>query len=255
MNKDEIDLETLDGIKLLIIGCPREMFSLKEFEALKKFISSGRSVFILMNEGGESKLGTNINYLLEQFGISVNADSVVRTSYFKYLHPKEAYISNGIVSKDFVWIAKGIAKPSEKKKGAGGYADKYQDKADKSETDGSGLNYVYSYGASLLTQKPAFPILSTGPVSYPSNRPIVSAYTDNQSGGRLLVCGSTRMFEDEFLDKEDNSKTLDGILRFLTKSLNEVMLTDNTGKDEGMITEYHRVPDTASLSDNLRSCL
>jgi hypothetical protein len=63
------------------------------------------------------------------------------------------------------------------------------------------------------------------------------------------------MFEDEFLDKEDNSKTLDGILRFLTKSLNEVMLTDNTGKDEGMITEYHRVPDTASLSDNLRSCL
>jgi hypothetical protein len=38
MNKDEIDLETLDGIKLLIIGCPKEMFSLKEFEALKKFI-------------------------------------------------------------------------------------------------------------------------------------------------------------------------------------------------------------------------
>ena len=52
-----------------------------------------------MNEGGESKLNTNINYLLEQFGISVNADSVIRTSYFKYLHPKEAYISNGVVSK------------------------------------------------------------------------------------------------------------------------------------------------------------
>lgn len=63
-----------------------------------------------MNEGGESKLNTNINYLLEQFGISVNADSVIRTSYFKYLHPKEAYISNGVVSKDFVRIAKGIAK-------------------------------------------------------------------------------------------------------------------------------------------------
>ncbi len=102
MNKDEIDLETLDGIKLLIIGCPRDMFSLKEFEALKKYIQSGRSVFVLMNEGGESKLNTNINYLLEQFGMSVNSDSVVRTSFFKYLHPKEAFISNGIVSKDFV---------------------------------------------------------------------------------------------------------------------------------------------------------
>jgi intraflagellar transport protein 52 len=51
-----------------------------------------------MNEGGENKLNTNINYLLEQFGISVNADSVIRTSYFKYLHPKEAFISNGVVS-------------------------------------------------------------------------------------------------------------------------------------------------------------
>ena len=115
MNKDEIDLETLDGIKLLIIGCPREMFSLKEFEALKKFIQTGRSIFVLMNEGGENKLNTNINYLLEQFGISVNADSVIRTSYFKYLHPKEAFISNGVVSKDFVLIAKGLAKKETNK--------------------------------------------------------------------------------------------------------------------------------------------
>lgn len=65
MNKDEIDLETLDGIKLLVIGCPKDFFSLKELEALKKYIQSGRSVFILLNEGGETKLGTNINYLLE----------------------------------------------------------------------------------------------------------------------------------------------------------------------------------------------
>ena len=48
-------------MKLLIIGAPREMFSLKECEALKKFISTGRSVMVLMNEGGEGKLNTNIN--------------------------------------------------------------------------------------------------------------------------------------------------------------------------------------------------
>ena len=54
-----------------------------------------------MNEGGEAKLNTNINYLLEQFGISCNSDSVVRTSYYKYLHPKETYISHGVLSQDF----------------------------------------------------------------------------------------------------------------------------------------------------------
>jgi len=105
-----------------------------------------------MNEGGEGKLNTNINYLLEQFGISVSSDSVVRTSYFKYLHPKECYISNGVVSKDFVWIARGMStKAKDGKKGPAGYADKYADKQDNKANDGTGMNIVYSYGASLLT--------------------------------------------------------------------------------------------------------
>lgn len=170
-----------------------------------------------MNEGGETKLNTNINYLLEQFGMSVNSDAVVRTSFFKYLHPKEAFISNGVASKDFVWIAKGLSK-TEKKKGKGGYADQYQDKESKVDQSTT-LNIVYPYGSTLMTQKPAFPILTTGPVSYPANRPIMSAYTDSQSGGRLLVLGSTRMFEDEFIDKEDNTKALDGMLKFLTRPI------------------------------------
>lgn len=40
------------------------------------------------------------------------------------------------------------------------------------------------------------------------------------------------MFEDEFLDKEENTKALDGMLKFLTKPLQEVQLTDNMGKDD-----------------------
>lgn len=69
------------------------------------------------------------------------------------------------------------------------------------------------------------------------------------------MLGSTRMFEDEFIDKEDNMKALEGMLRFLTRPIQEVHLTDKTNKDDQLITEYHRVPDTSSLSENLRSCL
>lgn len=43
-------------------------------------------------EGGEHKHGTNLNAFIEQYGISVNNDCVVRTSYFKYFHPKEVFI-------------------------------------------------------------------------------------------------------------------------------------------------------------------
>jgi len=76
-------------------------------------------------------------------------------------------------------------------------------------------------------------------VSYPTNRPIVSAYTDQQSGGKLLVCGSVKMFDDEFLDKEDNSKVWDGMMRFLTKPAQEAEISDNPGREDNSITEYN----------------
>lgn len=50
------------------------------------------SLFFMFNEGGETKNNSNLNYLLEQFGISVNSDCVVRTAYQKYFHPKENLI-------------------------------------------------------------------------------------------------------------------------------------------------------------------
>jgi intraflagellar transport protein 52 len=59
-------------------------------------------VILFMHEGGEQKMGTNINALLEQLGISVNTDTVVRKTFFKYLHPKEAYIGNGCLNDDLV---------------------------------------------------------------------------------------------------------------------------------------------------------
>lgn len=58
-----------------------------------------------MGEGGEAKLGTNINAMLEQIGISVNNDSVIRKTFFKYLHPKEAYVGNGVLNNELVRYA------------------------------------------------------------------------------------------------------------------------------------------------------
>ena len=66
------------------------------------------------------------------------------------------------------------------------------------------------------------------------------------------------MFDDEFLEKEENGKLFDGMMKFLTKE-EEGAISDNPGKEEGAVNEYFRTPDTASLADNLpnalRSCL
>lgn len=40
----------------------------------------------------------------------------------------------------------------------------------------SKLGFVYPYGASLNVQRPSIPLLSSGPVSYPMNRPLCAMW-------------------------------------------------------------------------------
>lgn len=62
------------------------------------------------------------------------------------------------------------------------------------------------------------------------------------------------MFEDEYLNKENNEKIFDAIMKYLSESQKH-SIKDAQGKIEQSINDYHRTPDTAALSDNLRSCL
>ena len=43
-----------------------------------QFIDKGGNVLIMLGEGGEAKYGTNINFLLEEYGIMINSDAVCR---------------------------------------------------------------------------------------------------------------------------------------------------------------------------------
>ncbi len=169
VSKDDITFDHLKDYQLLVLGGPRDLLRKEEFEDLLKYIRSGGSVLVMLGEGGEAKNGTNVNYLIEQFGISVNNDSLVRTSYYKYLHPKEVFVSNGILNKEIVRAARGFQKSAAKKDmddKSKNLARKMMELKDDVKHDNAGLNFVYPYGATLNVQKPAFPLLSSGPISY-----------------------------------------------------------------------------------------
>jgi len=97
-----LNLKRLKEADLLLLGGPRLPFNAYELKDMKQYVEEGGKVMLMMHEGGEQKLGTNINALLEQLGISVNQDTVVRKTYYKYLHPKEAFIGNGILNNELV---------------------------------------------------------------------------------------------------------------------------------------------------------
>jgi len=188
---------------LVLLGGPRMPFTAKELQEVRQYIEAGGSALVIMNEGGETKMNTNINAMLEQFGIFVNTDCVIRKAFAKYLHPKEAFIGNGVLNKELVRVANGEAKQEAAKQGK--YAKRYRDTKDEAvELDeNGGLKFVYPYGSSLNVRKPAVPILSSGPISFPPNRP-VAAFYKSQKGGKLFVMGSMKFFADEFFENEDN---------------------------------------------------
>ncbi len=149
---------------MVVFGCPRERFTSGEFEVLKRYVRQGGSVLVLLAEGGEGKAGTNINYWLEEYGIAINSDAVVRTTHYKYLHPKEVLIADGILNRG-VLAAVGKAPGDEGD-------EEYRAVKARAAFDGTGLEFVYPYGATLSVLKPAVPVLSSGKIAYPMNRPL-----------------------------------------------------------------------------------
>jgi len=198
---------------------------------------------------------TNANYLLEEFGVAIKNDAVVRTVFYKYHHPKEAFVSNGILCPDISRCARGEKKKGKEEKDKISLAiTKDEETPSIASQRGGGLEFVYPYGATLNVQKPAISILSTGPISYPLNRPVAAVYHKQKPpSGRLCVVGSVRMWDDDFLEKEGNAKLQEIMFKWLLNA-NDCELGYSYG-EEPELNDYHYIPQTQSLAENLKSCL
>lgn len=53
--------------------------------------------------------------LLKDFGLVANSDCVIRTSFYKYFHPKEAYIHNGVLNDEITRVINGYPKEGKSK--------------------------------------------------------------------------------------------------------------------------------------------
>lgn len=195
--------------------------------------------------------------------MSVNNDSVTRSVFYKYLHPKEVYIADGVLVPDIARKKNTVTLGTGKKSTTNNPSNSNTTASNNSSRGGAKdaavpkFAYVYPYGASLNVQRPSIPILSSGPVSYPINRPLAAVWeaetvTNKQRRGRLVVLGSVELFGDDWLDKEDNAKLADILVSWL---LDETELDVNRDRNESEITDYHPIPNIDSLSAVLKPCL
>jgi len=173
---------------------------------------------------------------------------VVRTVYHKsqsnykqrYMHPKEALVSNGITNREVSRVA-----ALSQQNTSGG--------SSKDAAEADSLEFVYPFGATLNVNKPAVPILSTGYIAYPLNRPIGALFNHSKGPGRLLVLGSVHFFHDDYLDKEGNVHIMEFCLQWLT-GVESVTLNHIDAADPD-INDYQQLPDIGALNSTARSCL
>ncbi|KRX07177.1 hypothetical protein PPERSA_00087 [Pseudocohnilembus persalinus] len=255
LNKEEIIYEKLKHAHLIIFSGSREPFTENEINVLSRYLEEGGNVLCLLNEGGDDKNNTNINALTEKYGIECNSDCVVRTCFAKYFHPKEAYITNGILNQEVArqansWTQEQVKKPQNQF--LSNIIGKDEEDEYTKEQNRGGLDFVYVNGATLKCDNKAIPFLGSGPLSYPSNRPVGCAYIDKKSQGKLVVMGSYEMFTDEYFEKEDNAKIFDFLIKlFFSKNVQ----FDKREEDQVYTKNYPQIPDISELADKLKSCL
>ncbi|KAA6401768.1 MAG: putative Intraflagellar transport protein 52 [Streblomastix strix] len=241
INKDDLRYTTLKECFLLILGGSQDKFTKAEVDTLWQFLEDGGRMLVMLSEGGETKLGTNINYFLEHYGVAVNPDCVVSSVYVGQPHPKRAIISDGVLNRE-------IAREANRAKEKG--SEKPIITTGKKEQVARSLSILYPFGATLEVQKPAVPILSSGKQCTPMQRPIAASVENIKGKGRLVVIGGYHLFDDEFIKEEQNKILANIIINYLKDTTFKLNTLDSEEPD---LLSAVTTPDTIDLSSRVRS--
>lgn len=71
-NKDELSSQILNDVCVLVLPTPRAPFTEDEFNHVRDYVHRGGALLVTLGEGGEKQFHTNVNFLLEEFGMMVN---------------------------------------------------------------------------------------------------------------------------------------------------------------------------------------
>eukprot|EP00164_Ancoracysta_twista_P014035 GFYU01022675.1.p1 GENE.GFYU01022675.1~~GFYU01022675.1.p1 ORF type:complete len:612 (+),score=89.73 GFYU01022675.1:61-1896(+) len=256
VNKEVVTLDRMMPHDVVIFGCPTDKLSPEDIASIHHYVDAGGSVFLALGDGQGGKFSYANAAMDKHFGITFNEDCVVRTVMQKCLHPKEVCVTHGITNREINRLAGKTVIGASNSSGTAGGANNMSGGSTEASTTATSMNFMYPHGLTMNVQRPSFPILSSGFMAFPLNRPIAAVYEAPEAAehngkvkrGKLLVLGSGNVMEDSWINKEENEKLVTILFDFL---LHKVKF-NQIDADEPEITDYHHLPDTGSLSERLR---
>jgi len=248
INKDDFSEASLKDVRSVVMASPVAKFEPEEIRALKAFISEGGTLLLMAQEGGESDPNQHLSKLTSEYGVTPNNDCVVRTAYRKdYFHPKEVYISKASLTPEIDNYAGKSANATSEFN----LDDQDVEEEDEEESNHGGLlDIVYPFGCTLTIDRPASPLITSGRMSFPANRALLTVTKVNK--GLLLVMGSAKPFHDKYITKEDNMALFEACIKMLTATEVKVGAVEN---DRPELKDAVQVPDMEALAERLRCCL
>ncbi|KAL0218336.1 hypothetical protein P9112_003989 [Eukaryota sp. TZLM1-RC] len=204
VNKDTLTTLNLHDVNTLVISSPQDHFTSDEIDHLHHYLKQGGTIFVLLSSGGEAKLGTNINYFLEDYGISVASDTVIRSTYLDKANPSNCVLSDALCIPSMLSLL-----------------------SSSPNSDDLLPPVIFPNGASLIVQSPALPLVLSGSLSFPVNRSLIAGCLikpDNMTKvvdplhesagfGKLIVFGSSEMFCDDFIAQYNNMSLADAMFQ------------------------------------------
>jgi hypothetical protein len=82
---------------VLVFGNPQRPLSPAEQQRLVVFVLDGGHLVVCASAGGLPS--SNFNEVLELFGIKLQHDAVLRCAMHKYYHPKQVFVSDGMLNR------------------------------------------------------------------------------------------------------------------------------------------------------------
>lgn len=191
-----------DSPTVLVIGHSSAPISHSDQQATVRHLKRGGGLIICAGEGRCE--GTNAILDALKTGIRIEGDCAITGHYTGQMHPKIPVLQHGAVHRQIrtqlAPLAMRRAQAPPPPMGVGALSTE------------SSPAVVFPYGSTLTVKPPAVPLFTTGPLVLPSHQPTVAAVRIHS--GRVVVIGSSRMFEDQFFDQECNSGLADTLFRW-----------------------------------------
>ena len=218
---EEILLSRDHPISAVLIAGPSSPFAQAELDALSAFISRGGGLLALLGEGKDRDL---LDPLLSSCGIRSARDCALRVSpAHGCSHPKEAVLENCCLNRAIESVN----------------------------------TIAYPRGCTLITERPAVPIASSGNLAYPAHRPIAAVSRRRNVRCDVAVLGSSEAAHDKWVAQGDNRELLQFLMSWVCppspkEGPQELHQVD---ADDPEISDPGPVPDTVSLAERPRCSL